>query len=399
MRRSGLLTGKQTQLNDKVLEEPKTIRSNNRITNIATLDNDTTVEVFKYLDYCGLAKNSLTSKRFWSLIRTHRHKLALLYVDIIYMGPSIYATDPIPIKIFDKELTPETYNEWAARNNYSKQISFEDSNSLLYEYKLYDLDGIAFYKDPNHREEYDRTAAFSARAELSTKQGETRAVLNRENWPLFQHFVCLLADPFVYIRRIVLIAQNDVLNLLAGAMDPDRSHLKCEELVLFSNNTNLEDNVRKYINWIKGHVRCNKFDFHHNNRSNFNEELFDFFVTGAHCTSEITTNCCDVSKVIIDFVQHFMDLKNCDEHQLESTLKSIKCNNADSAIAALWSNYREFLVKSEEIEMYDVYVLDYELINNNIKKKLELDVTDYDSVVDGDTSGGESSFSLKITDL
>ncbi|KAI1694195.1 BTB/POZ domain-containing protein [Ditylenchus destructor] len=44
------------------------------------MDNDTMLEVFKHLNCCQLANSSLVSKRFWNLLRTNRHSLALLSV-------------------------------------------------------------------------------------------------------------------------------------------------------------------------------------------------------------------------------------------------------------------------------------------------------------------------------
>ncbi|KAI1706859.1 hypothetical protein Ddc_15126 [Ditylenchus destructor] len=70
--------------NEARAQEPsaKKNRSDNRIRN---MDDDTTVEVFKYLTYCGLAKTSLVSKQFCDLIRKHRNSLALLDVQSISM--------------------------------------------------------------------------------------------------------------------------------------------------------------------------------------------------------------------------------------------------------------------------------------------------------------------------
>ncbi|KAI1696001.1 hypothetical protein DdX_19270 [Ditylenchus destructor] len=49
------------------------------------MDNGTMVEALKYLNYCQLANCSFISKRFCDMIRAHGHKLALRYVDSMYM--------------------------------------------------------------------------------------------------------------------------------------------------------------------------------------------------------------------------------------------------------------------------------------------------------------------------
>ncbi|KAI1692740.1 hypothetical protein Ddc_23365 [Ditylenchus destructor] len=87
MQRSARLGGKLTNFENEAQREPKAknCQSDDSTSNIAAMDNGTMIESFKFLNYCQLATSSLVSKRFWNLIRTHRHKLALLYVNRIYM--------------------------------------------------------------------------------------------------------------------------------------------------------------------------------------------------------------------------------------------------------------------------------------------------------------------------
>ncbi|KAI1699272.1 alcohol dehydrogenase transcription factor myb/SANT-like domain-containing protein [Ditylenchus destructor] len=95
------------------------------------MDNGTMVEVFKYLNYCGLAKNSLVSKRFRNLIQTHRHSFALL--DVYSLGMRrrrrLRGSDPAGIKMFGKDISSDEYNEWVTRNQYSKQISLKGQDA------------------------------------------------------------------------------------------------------------------------------------------------------------------------------------------------------------------------------------------------------------------------------
>ncbi|KAI1706330.1 hypothetical protein Ddc_15342 [Ditylenchus destructor] len=81
MRRSTRLAEKQAKSENDTQSESQ---EKNRFSMSAAMDNGTMVESFKYLNYCQLAKISLVSKRFWNLIRTNRHRLALLYVDYVY---------------------------------------------------------------------------------------------------------------------------------------------------------------------------------------------------------------------------------------------------------------------------------------------------------------------------
>ncbi|KAI1693444.1 hypothetical protein DdX_20653 [Ditylenchus destructor] len=159
MRRSSRLAEKQANLGNDACKEPKAKkhRLNDKTTKIATIDNGTMVEAFKYLDYSQLAKKSLVSKRF----RNERAKCTNKY-----------------IKMFNKVLSPEEYDEWVIDNHYSKQVPLENqvageesTHSGSNVYKLYAYGAITY---PNHSVE------FFVRAEL-----------NHENWPLFQHFKLL----------------------------------------------------------------------------------------------------------------------------------------------------------------------------------------------------------------
>ncbi|KAI1694712.1 hypothetical protein Ddc_21874 [Ditylenchus destructor] len=308
---------------------------------MASMDNGTMVEALKYLNYCQLAKNSLVSKRFRNLIQTHRHKLALLYVNHIAMN-SFHPAPFSRISVFGNELSREAYNEWVIRNKYSKQAPIESR-----------MAAFACYQDPSHREWDDITTVFSATVEL-----------NHENWPVFQHFVRLVTDPFIYIRCLCLIYQNDVLNELAGAINSDHDHLQCEQL-----NFDFKGNSQKSITWIKNHARCNNLSIYSEGDLNQNEAFLDFLVTGANCTSSIHIFDRDLLKVVTDFVQKFKDLKNSSEIQLVETI-----NGAieGQSVELFKRDYAKFIVKEERHEDDDSTEQVFEFVNVDIGKKLQL---------------------------
>ncbi|KAI1708206.1 hypothetical protein Ddc_14469 [Ditylenchus destructor] len=335
------------------------------------MDNGTLVEVFKNLNYCQLAKSSLVSKRFSNLIHTHRHSLALLYVDSVSMKRHDQAT--AFIKIFKKQLSPKAYNEWVIRNNYSKQIPPDDQvariQSKQYEHNVYRIGAHAVYKDGNRHCLWDDiTTVFYASTNL-----------NHENWPLFQHFVRLLTDPFIHIRCLELTPQNDVLSLLAGAINQDRFRLQCGELRL-----NLHDNTHKFIGWIKDHVVCKKIEICNYANRNYDEELLDLFVTGAHCTSEISITYYVLSRVVVNLMQKFMDLKNRNEYQF---IESIVIYAEDGDVEALTESFVKFIVNEEVNEDNGTITHTFEFVNNDVGKKLLLTVRNL------------SYFSLKIDNL
>ncbi|KAI1694910.1 hypothetical protein DdX_19861 [Ditylenchus destructor] len=72
--------------------------------------------------------------------------------------------------------------------------------------------------DPNHCQGIAKIV-FNAYVEL-----------NDETWPVFEHFISLLTDPFVYIRSQSLYFLKDVFSSLPKAMNPDRDRLECKQL-------------------------------------------------------------------------------------------------------------------------------------------------------------------------
>ncbi|KAI1710501.1 ligated ion channel l-glutamate- and glycine-binding site domain-containing protein [Ditylenchus destructor] len=324
-------------------------RSDDKISNIATFDNDTLLEAFKHLNYDQLATRSLVSKRYRDVIQTHRHSLARLYVQTIYMskgGESEY-WNPLKVKIFNEMLSPEAYNEWVVRNQYSKQIPVNDAEQSTNDRKVYRIQTLVYYNDL-----YNPKSALTARTEL-----------NNETWPIFQHFVRLLTDPFIYIHRVELTSQNDVLNLLSGAMHQDHNRLQCNQLSI-----NDQHNTDKFLSWAKDHLHCNAFQIINFGYmpSNYDAEFLDFFMTGANCTPKVDVRSYDLSKVVIDFVQKFMDLKSCDDYQV---VESIEGTVETETAILLKRDYADFIVNASEADWISGNIT-FEFTNNNIGKKV-----------------------------
>ncbi|KAI1709626.1 hypothetical protein Ddc_13806 [Ditylenchus destructor] len=352
MRRSAQFDAEKqdAKLDNEAQEEPMTkkSRSENRISKIATLDSDTMVETFKFLSYCQLAKNSLVSNRFWNLIQSHRHKLALLCVESIIM--KTYNNRPEICQIFNKKLSAETYNEWIVCNRYSNQIPLEGKAAGGYELSAY-----GNYKVPNRK----RTSVFFARIKN----------LNNEAVPLVEHFIRLLTDPFIHIRYLVLIPQSDVFNLLSAAIYPGRGRLQCEKL-----DFNFNANEENFINWIKKNVICDELQITGCHAPwSCDKRLLKFFATGSSCTTKIGFIYRQLSKaVVIDLVQKFMGLKSCDESQI---VHSIRGFVSKPVADALKSNYEKFFVKEEKDKYGHTTAHVFEFVNADIGKKYQLNVT------------------------
>ncbi|KAI1695761.1 hypothetical protein DdX_19404 [Ditylenchus destructor] len=193
--------------------------------------------------------------------------------------------------------------------------------------------------------------------------------LNNETWPLFQHFVRLITDPFIRIRYLELIPQADVLKLLAATIErSNRGRLQCEKL-----DFNFESNAQESFSYLKDHVRCANFHIIGSRSSpDHDMQLLDFFATGFHCTSEISTFD-DISKaVIVDYVQKFMDLKSRDDSQL---VESIRGRVSKLTAEALETNYEKFFIKEEEYGYGWTTAPVYEIANADIRKKMRLTVS------------------------
>ncbi|KAI1691454.1 hypothetical protein DdX_21878 [Ditylenchus destructor] len=355
MHRSVRLAENQAKPANEAQMEPgvKKKRSDDGTSNIATLDNGTLVEAFNYLNYMQLAKSSLVSKRFSNLIRNNRHRLAILYVDYINMIESTH--NLTCIKMYGKELSPIEYNEWVIRNGYSKEITMEGPAA---EMRSRQYGGQVYWMRVDYNDSKcsnARTTVLSARVELS-----------HYNWPLFQHFVRLLTDPSIYINylRLTPLIHISFVNLLAEAINLDSSRIQCGTMVLYSYRAGLEDNVQKFIGWTKNHVLCKEFRVSHESNTNFDEEMLDFLMTGAHCTFAISINRSDISNVIVAFLQKFMDLKECDENQM---IESIRCYGAEGVLEALNRVYAKLIDKEEKGKDQCI-----ELFNNRIGKKLKI---------------------------
>ncbi|KAI1692805.1 hypothetical protein DdX_21036 [Ditylenchus destructor] len=258
------------------------------------------------------------------------------------------------MKIFNKELSPEEYNDWVVRNNYSNQSSLK--RQAAGSRPNCELRAYGDYEDPTQESTY----VFFAHAKE----------LNHETWPLFEHFVRLLTDPFIYIRYLGLIYQADVLKLLAATIyRSNRGRLQCGIL-----GFGFQRNVQTPFNWIKDHVRCVSFEQSiavSNCTATRHKQLFEFFATGSRCTSEIVVIDSHISKaVIIDFVLNFMELKNCDESHI---VNSIRGNLFYLTAEALNTVYEQFIIKKEQNRGTTAHF--FEFVNVVIRKKLQLSIT------------------------
>ncbi|KAI1707750.1 hypothetical protein DdX_12306 [Ditylenchus destructor] len=348
MRRSVRLAEKTTSTEKEAQIGPKLKKNrlDDKTSKIAIFDNGTMVEAFKYLSYYQLAKSGFVSKRFRNLIKTHRHSLALLYVS--YIGMNNFLVIPTGIRMFENELSPEDYNEWVIRNNYSKQIPPAAGKQSTDDVrKIYRFRANIYCKDSNAT-----TTVFSARTKL-----------NHESWPLFQHFVRLLSDPFVYIQYLNLTPLKELLHLLSEAINPDHGRIQCEELAY---EFNLK--TKKFWNWTKAHLCCNRLEIFLKT-GNSDNVFFDLFMTGAHFTPNVVIQGRPLFQSVTDFVQKFIGLKNCDASQM---IESIRCYDHESTVDALKVKYGPFFTKEEKIQYDSATALVFEFVNADIGKKLRL---------------------------
>ncbi|KAI1710246.1 hypothetical protein Ddc_13531 [Ditylenchus destructor] len=294
----------------------------------------------------------------------------------------------------------------------------------------------------------DHTTVYCAGADDTTVFSAC-VDLHDEHWPVFQHFVRLLSDPFILIGQLHLTPLEYTVNLLAGAIYQDRDHtqckrstfnleapnyigliknrmccikprinddtnlvsvavnthpkrLQCEELLLLSGcitpRTTNHVNTKKLIDWIKNNVLCKRFRIWHRmcpiERDHYDEGMFDFIVNGAQCTSKFTIRYYDLSGAIVNVVQKFMDFKSCDKCLFVQSIKN-KQVPEDQTARVLKLKYAKFIVKEEKYVHRTAQV--YEFVNGDIKKKMLLTVQVFD--VDFNAYKLESSFLLTIENL
>ncbi|KAI1702394.1 MIZ/SP-RING zinc finger domain-containing protein [Ditylenchus destructor] len=374
------------------------------MTNINSLDIYTMLKVFKYLDYCELAKSSRVSKKFYNIIRAHRKSLARLTVESVIMTMKTSCRSTFFLQTFNKLLSPSAYKEWILRNQYLDQVQFyaQFAGEQIIEYDdkmdqryLKEYKGIHFftaevnYKYPNFG---DNTKVFHARIPLQHIH---------KNVALLQHFVRLLTDPNIYINYLQLDPQNDVLTLLDKTIgNRDRNRLHCKVLEVYP-NVDIYPFTPNLISWAKNNVCCNELniEYHfgdHLTRTH-DQMLLDLFMNGSHMTSAINTFIYDLSNVVVDFVQNFMDLQQSDDHQIVQHIHGNR--SLQIAVAKLKSKYVECVVMEEIDACEDTSEYVFEFVNSNIAKKLQLTGT----VVNGDNLAHfymiKSEFSLNITDL
>ncbi|KAI1715855.1 hypothetical protein Ddc_10772 [Ditylenchus destructor] len=398
------------------VEKRAKLENETRMTNIDALDNYIMVKVFKYLDYCDLAKSSRVSKRFRDIIRANRKSLARLYVDRIQVTfePGRHST--FAVQTFNQKLSYHAYNEWVLRNQCSNQSQFDvqvaenqnvkygvETNYLL----VYSLIAEVNYKYPNNG---DTTTVFDARVPL---------VLSHKNLLLNLHFIRLIADPNIYINHLQLCLQNDVLSLLSQAIgNQNRNRLRCEKLTVILNG-----NTQNIINWVNNHVCCNELNIGRDYSTPdkpwkyYDKLILDLCLNGAHITSALNFSSYDFSNVVVNFVQKFIDLKEADQYQVVQSIRScvkklmlpgvepeiLKVLESNCAtlprkvIVPKIDNFLEGLRKERRTEL--------EFINNNILKKLQITFTIFgDEYLPANHLPNlmkmrELCFSLIITDL
>ncbi|KAI1695228.1 hypothetical protein DdX_19699 [Ditylenchus destructor] len=171
----------EAKVENEAREEPKAKKSRlaDRISTVAKLDNGTMVEAFKYLNYCQLAKNSLVSMRFRNVIQTHRHKLAVLYVDSIRMKsiPKMNTTLPSFQQSRQSSPTiPPNKTAGASRKRISSNVAkvSESPVKAKYEKSLIFPTGIA-----RETTKTSRSAIVSANATLPITLSEMAPIKER----------------------------------------------------------------------------------------------------------------------------------------------------------------------------------------------------------------------------
>ncbi|KAI1691271.1 hypothetical protein Ddc_24349 [Ditylenchus destructor] len=108
------------------------------------------------------------------------------------------------------------------------------------------------------------------------------------------------------------------------------------------------------------------------------------------CTSKIKLDYYELSHVIVEFVQKFIDLKNCDEYQIVESIESNAVNVDVNVVEVVKHNYAKFIVKRERNNHTTKHT--FEFVNKDVGKKLQLAIANI-------KRPQTSAFSLKIESL
>ncbi|KAI1715852.1 hypothetical protein Ddc_10769 [Ditylenchus destructor] len=351
---------------------------------------------------------------------------AMAHVDshpAVHPSPALYKTScrsTFFLQTFNKVLSLSAYNEWVLRNQYLDQVQFyaQFAGEQIIEYDdkmdqryLKEYEGIYFLSaEVNYKYSFNfRSKLWRQMYCIPRLYGDKCIVFHarvplehiHKNLTLLRHFVRLLTDPNIYINHSQLDPQNDVLTWLAKAIgNQDRNRLQCKELKIYP-NVDIYPFTPNLISWAKNNVCCNELniEYHfgdHLTRTH-DQMLLDLFMNGSHMTSAINTFIYDLSNVVVDFVQKFMDLQQSDDHQIVQHIHGNR--SLQIAVAKLKSKYVECVVMEEIDACEDTSEYVFEFVNSNIAKKLQLTGT----VVNGDNLAHfymiKSEFSLNNTDL
>ncbi|KAI1706611.1 hypothetical protein Ddc_15192 [Ditylenchus destructor] len=332
------------------------------------VDDHTLEQTFKFLGYFQLAKSSLVSRRFSRVIQSNRSRLAKLRVKKLLMDRRIRIHQNF-ITVCDVEFNPNEYREWAYPYGYTKGYRFD--SPVVAVTAAYDS------RSPERREQHHSFIRLQALAYedsntlVTVFSAVTSTKLSYDNWPLYQHFIRLLNDPFAYFERLTLISfQNFAWNALVENYGSRNRSVTCKYAKIL-----LEDDSKDFLVWIKQNVVSEDLSLRRYETSTYDQDdTVSFLSTGQKCASSVVLrdevyNGEHLIGAIYDLIEKFLDLETSIQCQMISSINFRHiCNLSERFL----TNFARAFVRDEIVE--DSFSRIYQFMNRNIKKKLEVKI-------------------------
>ncbi|KAI1715338.1 hypothetical protein Ddc_10994 [Ditylenchus destructor] len=340
---------------------------------------DVMIDSLRFLNYCDLAKTSLISKKLSEFIQTHRSSLTLLRVKEMimeyhekqvpdgYSRTSYSTTMLFGVKKFDLD-----HDDWIESNGYSATFEFKpkevDLENLFQKQPPKPTNCISLHASARYHESgsciKEDSAPLTVVFSTFVKPKFNRLDCRR-HWPMLQHFVRLLSDPFVYFESIHLVSlKNELWKPLVKNLKLTLNRTLCNGAEI-----RLENNAGEFLDWMKNYLRCSQLSLR--STGSPNDELATFLLSGSKCTSHAMISGTYNRALEHNLVARFLTLKQDDRDQMIPSISFPWMISVHTIKEMFGDTFSEFLVREENT--LESFLQVYEFTNRDIMQKLEVE--------------------------
>ncbi|KAI1692016.1 hypothetical protein DdX_21492 [Ditylenchus destructor] len=331
---------------------------------------DVMIDSLRFLNYCDLAKASLISKKLSEFIQTHRSSLPFLRVKEMLME---YHEEQLPDRYSRKSFSTITlfgvknfdldHKDWIKSNGYSATFEFEHKQSPPEPSNRISLHAAARFHESGSCIKEDSaplTVVFSTFVKPNFHRIDCR-----RHWPMLQHFVRLLSDPFVYFERIQLVSlRNELWKPLVKNLKLTLTRTLCNDAEVC-----VENNAGEFLNWMKNYLRCSHLSLR--STGSPNDELAAFLLSGSTCTPLAVISGTYNKELEHNLVARFLTLKQIDRDQVIPSISFPWMISVHTIKEMFEDKFSDFLVREENTS--ESFLQVYEFTNSDIMQKLEVE--------------------------